>query len=152
MLENLTILLDDEKYVSKSTVANLPSNGGVMKLFANNTSENLPVSSSLKTNELCVFVWDNPDRKYEWYLGYVKGHVNDRYVVDHLHRVLKGPHSKWKYPSKEDIQVVEPEQIVDCVVEGEWDISPDSRKRMFSLSNTKVITSVFNNMLRESLF
>ena len=65
--------------------------------------------------------------------------VNDAYVVDHLHQVLKGLNSKWKYPSKEDVQIVEPEQIVECSADGQWDITADSRKRMFPPSNVKTI-------------
>ena len=36
--------------------------------------------------------------------------------MDHLHRVKKVVSNKWKYPSIEDIQNIEKEQIVQCVV------------------------------------
>ncbi|KAG1650866.1 Diacylglycerol kinase epsilon [Nymphon striatum] len=34
-------------------------------------------------------------------------------MVDHLHRVVPGCHIKWKYPSTEDVQTAELEQIVN---------------------------------------
>ena len=36
--------------------------------------------------------------------------------MDHLHRVKKVVSNKWKYPSIEEIQNIEKEQIVQCVV------------------------------------
>ena len=61
----------------------------------------------------------------------VKKIVNGAYVIDHLHRVLKGSNAKWKYPSSEDIQTAKLEQLVNCDVEGEWVITPDNRKRIY---------------------
>ena len=62
------------------------------------------------------------------------------YTVDHLHRVLKDSHTKWKYPSREEVKkTVDPEQKVKCDIEGQWDCTPDSRKRMFSVTNIKTI-------------
>ena len=54
----------------------------------------------------------------------MQGVNNDgMYVVGDLHTHLKDPHTKWKYLSSEDIQTVEPEQLVNCEVEGQWDHS-----------------------------
>ncbi|KAG1670256.1 putative ubiquitin carboxyl-terminal hydrolase FAF-X [Nymphon striatum] len=61
--------------------------------------------ADLPTNE------DNCDASYEWYFGYVKSVINNGYIVDHLHRVVPGCHIKWKYPSTEDVQTAELEQI-----------------------------------------
>ena len=33
--------------------------------------------------------------------------------------------SKWKHPSHEDVQEVDPEQIVPCEIKGEWDTVTD---------------------------
>ena len=91
-----------------------------------------------------LFIRQNSENKYEWYIGYTKAVDNDMYIIDHLHRVLDGSHTKWKkYPSRENIQTVEPEQIVDCDIQGQWDYSPDSRKRLFSVSNVKTICGAF---------
>ena len=96
----------------------------------------------------CVVVWQNCDSNYEWYLGYPKSVSNSMYTVDHLHRVLRDSHTKWKYPSKVDIQIVEPEQIVKCDVEGQWDYTPDSRKQIISVSNIKTICSAFEKHVK----
>ena len=40
------------------------------------------------------------------------------------------------------------EQIVNCVVHGEWDITHDTRKRLFSFKNIKDIINAFNNHLK----
>ena len=61
--------------------------------------------------------------------------------------MVKNLDSKWKYPLREDVQLVELDQIGECSVEGEWDTSPDCRKRMFSLFNAKTILSEFKNIL-----
>ena len=151
MLENLSILLDDEGQVSTSTIANLPTNKDVMHslLAVENETEAKEgtiskARSNVQLNELCVVVWQNCDAKYEWYIGYVKSvDDNGMYKVDHLHRVLDSSHTKWKYPSREDVQTVEPEQIVKCDIKGQWDYSPDSRKKLFSVTNVKTICGAF---------
>ena len=45
--------------------------------------------------------------------------------------------------SREDLQTVEPQQIIECDIQGQWDFSPDSRKRLFSVSNVKTICGAF---------
>ena len=57
---------------------------------------------------------------------------------------MKGLDSKWKYPSQEDIQLTDPVQIVNVELVGEWDLSADSRKRLFSLSNIKTVLCAVN--------
>ena len=143
MIENLAILLDDDKQCSSATVANLPTNSDVLKCISHSTDEqeavSVPSASVALVNQMCVVVWQNDDEVYEWYLGYVKNCVGEKYSVDHLARKLKDSDSKWKYPSQEDIQLTDPVQIVDIEVVGEWDLSADSRKRLFTLSNIKTV-------------
>ena len=71
------------------------------------------------------------------------------FVVDHLARKLKNSDSKWKYPSKGDVQQVEKDQIVDCTIEGEWDMEADSRKRLFDLNNSKTIEFAYKKHILE---
>ena len=73
------------------------------------------------------------------------------YIVDHLERSTKSSHSKWKYPSREDVQVIEDEQIVEIDVIGEWDFSADSRKRLFTLNNAQSICVLLKCMLISDL-
>ncbi|KAG1651998.1 ATP-binding cassette sub-family A member 3 [Nymphon striatum] len=90
---------------------------------------------------------NNCDASYEWYIGYVKSIINNGYIVDHLHRVVPGCHIKWKYPSTEDVQTAELEQIGNCTVKGEWDITPDTRKSFFIIENIKAIKAAFHTLL-----
>ena len=143
MLENLLILLDDEKQESRATVANLPANDDILRLTkaAPTTEED----RFLNINKLCVVVWQEKENKYVWYNGYVKGidKSTQCHIIDHLERSVKLYDSKWKYPSKEDVQTVEDDQIVHIDVEGEWNISPDCRKRLFSVTNIPLILNAF---------
>lgn len=143
-LINLAILLEDE-HTSTQTVADLPTNKDVIHALNGPYTEmenTLPISS-LQLNELCIVVWQNCDGSYEWHVAYIKEIQSDGYVVDHLHRAVQGCHNRWKYPKKEDIQIAEKEPIVKCDVKGDWDITPDSRKRLFTLQNKKRIENAF---------
>ena len=149
MLENLMILLDDEKHESTATIANLPSNEDVLKSLSAHAHPAQVVSVPStpvidKTNTMCAVVWEDENDSYSWFLGYIKEQVNDMFIVDHLARAVKNSHSKWKYPSQEDVQQVDMDQIVDCDIEGEWDMEADSRKRFFNLHNGKTISCAFN--------
>ena len=66
------------------------------------------------------------------------------FIVDHLVRVLKNSDTRWKYPSREDIHEVDSDQLVNCVIEGEWDMAPDARKRYYDLKDIKSICFAFN--------
>ena len=103
---------------------------------------------SLGLNKLCVVVWQRCDAKYEWYIAYVKEIKQNGYVVDHLHRVANGCNIKWKYPSSEDIQIAEHDQIVNCDVLGGWDFTPDARKRLFIVTNIKIIEKAFKKHVK----
>ena len=148
MLENLSILLDDDASTSTSTIANLPTNeDALLSLKAPDNDVTMmedTVPPVVGINEMCVVVWQNCDSKYDWYIGYVKSlDKNGMYSIDHLHRLLDGSHSKWKYPSREDVQLVESDQIIKCDIHGQWDYSADSRKRLFTVTNVKTICGEF---------
>ena len=93
MLENMSILLDDEGQVSTSTIANLATNEDVMQSLLADKNETADkegtiskARSNVQLNELCIVAWQNCDAKYEWYIGYVKSvDDNGMYKVDHLH-------------------------------------------------------------------
>ena len=89
---------------------------------------------------MCVVVWVDDNGSYSWYLGYIKKKVDGQLIVDHLARVLKNSDTAWKYPSKEDLQPVYDDQIVNCTISGEWDMTGDLRKRVFKLENAKDIS------------
>ena len=117
-LTNLAILLSED-CISAYIVADLPTNDVVAVLEGTTTEQQSNEPSNLKINDLCVVVWQNCDAGYEWYIGYIKNLTADGYCVDHLHRINKDCHNKWKYPSQEGVHTAEFEQIVNCVVYGE---------------------------------
>ena len=87
---------------------------------------------------MCVVMWLNcSGKKYQWFLGYVTSEQNGL-LVDHLHHIEPDSHSKWAYPTKEDVQVAQHDQILKCTVIGEWDLK-DPRKTRFTLTNIKDI-------------
>ena len=49
-----------------------------------------------------------------------------------------------KYPSKEDVEQVDIEQLVELDIEGKWDMTPDARKRYYNLNNSKSICYAFD--------
>ena len=51
-------------------------------------------------------------------------------------------------PKRENFQLVKPEQIVKCNINGERDYSPDSRKRVFTITNVKTIFGAFQKLMR----
>ncbi|KAG1683162.1 Low density lipoprotein receptor adapter protein 1-B [Nymphon striatum] len=129
------------------TVADLPTNEDVIATLEDRPCQHqISEPTPLNLNELCAVIWQNCDASYEWYIGYVKSIINNGYIVDHLHRVVPGCHIKWKYPSTEDVQTAELEQIVNCTVKGEWDITPDTRKRFFIIENIKAIKAAFHKL------
>ena len=150
-LENLAILLDDDN-ISCGSVVDLPTNEQVVVALSlppdHQAQTPVKKAAALGINQLCAVVWKNSEAEYEWYIGYVTAIEEGTYTVDHLHRKVKTLDTEWKYPSREDVQQAEEEQIVQCPVEGEWDITPDKRKRIFVLRNRNVIVeSVKNHVL-----
>ena len=137
---NFSILHEDED-VSTCILADLLTNSDVI-----NTLEKAIIekpSTILIVNQLGTVVWQNCDSKYEWFIATYPLLANNGYVVDHLHRTVTRVNNKWKYPKAEDIQTAEPEQIVKSDVKGEWNYTPDTRKRQFFVENTKDIEKAF---------
>ena len=147
-LENLMLLLDDETTENRKTIANLPSNIDVMKALNMNidTAPNEKENASNIANELCAVIWKT-GAKYDWYLGYSKGSDENGYCIDHLHK-LHDQSRVWVYPSEDDIQYADKDQILQCRIEGIWDIS-DSRNTKFKLLNEAVIEKMFQEHIQK---
>ena len=140
-LENLALLLDEDDNSSVKFVVDLPTNEEVIsKVYAKETKSN--EISTHQINEICVIIWLNSKKQYEWFLGYIIEQNDEGYVVDHLHRTDSNLNSKWHYPSKEDKCIVEADQILPCQVQGQWDIT-DLRNTHFTLKNVKEIQEIF---------
>ena len=69
------------------------------------------------------------------------------YRIEHIHRTDKNFNLKWRYPSKEDIADVEEDQILDCDIDGDWDVL-SNRNNEFSLRNHEFINEMFIDVQR----
>ena len=68
-----------------------------------------------------------------WYITSCEGKNEDgTYEIHHLARCQKGSNLKWKQPSRLDEDNLWPASIVDCVIEGEWDVCKE-RNMTFKL-------------------
>ena len=97
-------------------------------------------------------IWQNLKRKYEWYVGYAKAVSEEGFLVDNLHSVVSDADILWKYPNSEDLQLAEKVQILNCDVNGEWDISSDTRKRTFTLKKQTGYYKCIQKTLDTSLY
>ena len=83
-LENLAFLLDENDNSSVKSVVDLPTNEEVIsKVYAKEMKSN--EISTHQINEMCVIIWLNSKKQYEWFLGYIIEQNDEGYVVDHLH-------------------------------------------------------------------
>ena len=57
-----------------------------------------------------------------------------------LMRVQKGSNLLWKQPTKVDNANMHPASIVECIIDGEWDVSKE-RNISFKLQNHSYITT-----------
>ena len=64
------------------------------------------------------------------------------YEMDHLTRVQKGSNLKWKHPSvRVDKDNLRPESIVECAIDGKWDVSQE-RNLTYTLRNHVYISNL----------
>ena len=140
-LENLLLLLSDDDRYSTKLIASLPINGDALRELngERHTQTLAKVPQKHNVNEMCIVIWQDTNAKYEWYLGYIKGITVAGYIVHHLHRAISNSDTKQKYPKTKDTQCVEEGQTVSSDVWADWDISPDSRKRLFTLHNIQQV-------------
>ena len=70
-----------------------------------------------------------------WYIASCETrNDNGTFQMDHLTRVKKGNDLTWKHPRKPDPLDLHPASILDCIVDGEWNVS-NNRLMTFSLRN-----------------
>ena len=126
-IENLVILLEGEDASSFLTIANLPTNTEVIAEKPQNMATEAIDKLNDRTqeaniNEMHHVIWSDTTGKYNWFLGYVKNLTNTQYKIDHLHQTTTTSDIKWSYPSTEDIQFAEKEQLIACKIEGMWEL------------------------------
>ena len=77
-----------------------------------------------------------------WYIASCENrNDNGTFQMDHLTRVKKGNDFTWKHPRKPDTLDLHPASILDCIVDGEWNVS-NKRLMTFSLRNHVAINAM----------
>ena len=81
-----------------------------------------------------------------WYIASFKGKNPDgTYETDHLTRVQRGSNLKWKQPARINKINLQAESIVECGVDGEWDVSQE-KNMTFTLRNHACISNLVKTM------
>ena len=77
-----------------------------------------------------------------WYIAKCEGQILDgTYEMAHLTQVQKGSKLIWKHPLRLDKVNLRKESIVECSVDGEWDVSQE-RNMTFTLRNHVFISNL----------
>ena len=77
-----------------------------------------------------------------WNVGCCIEVLTDGFIAELMYRVTKRSNLKWRYPTGSDTAIAEPDQILNCVVDGEWNIL-SNRNSEFLLSNHETIHKKF---------
>ena len=86
------------------------------------------ISNSNIVNKLCAVI-QLTDKKYEWFISYLKGLYGEDYCIDHLYRSYDNS-KVLIYPFEEDIQYYDKDQMVNWSIKDTLDIS-DSRNTTY---------------------
>jgi hypothetical protein len=139
-LVNLCALLAEQGSSDAST--SLPTNRDAEVALESNVSE------AEKEDELEIEIGKyyvtlmTEGKSNTWYIASCeRKNDNGTYQMDHLMRLENGNNFKWKHPRKPDIMDLHPASILDCDVDGEWDVS-NNRFLTFSLRNHIAIASL----------
>ena len=67
--------------------------------------------------------------------------------MDHLTRVHEGSNLKWKYPVKLHKDNLKAQSIVECIIDGEWDMSKE-RNMTYTLRNHNYICKLVEEFMK----
>ena len=128
----------------------LPKNSDALKHLRKDKIPDLEekiTENILEFNDACVTLWKEGS-KLMWYVGYCTKVVSEQlYEIEHIQRCGRD-NLKWQYPSKPDIQQVALEQILECPVDGEWNIL-SNRNSEFTLRNHEMIQRKFSALVND---
>ena len=145
LTENITILLDSTIDATEEEVL-FPNEDDIMEILNEKSNDVLVENTAgFQPQQPLAVIWNNDDGSTYWAVGFFMCDVEDEFIkVDHLE--LKAGHRndkmKWIRPLNDDMQIVNPIQILPCEVSGEWDFK-SARQPVYILNNVDVIESVF---------
>ena len=94
----------------------------------------------------CYATLINEGSSDTWYIATCEGKNDDgTYKMDHLMRVEAGRNLKWKPPLKHDLLNLHLDSILDCKIDGEWNVS-NERSITFLLRNHTQIASLVEGL------
>ena len=97
--------------------------------------------TEIEVNQIYVTLWIEKN-KHAWDRAFYGNSNDGTYKIEHLRRVNKSSHLKWKDPTFADISGVNPENIFIHQINGDWDISND---RNLHLKNHESIDNLFKD-------
>ena len=142
-LVNLCALLADDENNQAANVI-LPSNNEVLSSLglASSTPEE---DTEIKIGQYYVTLFVEGHTN-TWYIASCEGkNADGTYEMHHLTRCQRGSNLKWKQPSRIDRENILPASIVECLIDGEWDVSLE-RNMTFTLRNHNNISDLVKNI------
>ena len=150
LTENIVILLDkSEEDVAKDEVV-FPSEEEIYDKIneedEKDEDEDKTVQSGhLNPDEPLAVIWDDDDGTRYWCIGfYAHDNEDETIQIDHLTQKQKGSCVQWIRPTVDDLQSVQPIQLLPMKIEGHWDLSSE-RRPSFIIDNLADIESFFKN-------
>ena len=101
----------------------LPSNADAENLLSSSSNYCIENEDSIQIGEnyVTLIVEGNTNT---WYIATcTKKNDDGTYEMDHLCRVDNYSDFRWKHPAKADFDNLKPESIVECHINGKWDVS-----------------------------
>ncbi len=126
----------------------LPSNSDAATILSSNSTDSTSDISedTIKVGKYYITLITEESLN-TWYIASCEGKNSDgTYEMDHLTRVQKGSNLVWKHPVKADKIDLHNGSIVECPVDGEWDVSQE-RNMTFTLRNHVYITNLVQNII-----
>ena len=152
-LVNLCVLLTDD--YSENKTLHLPSNADASIILEKNQdtaasstttyTEALDLNEDIVVGKYYVTLITQGDIN-TWYIASCENvNPDGTYKMDHLTRAKPGNDAKWKHPPKSDILSLYKASILDCNVEGEWNVT-NQRVMTFDLKNYMQIASLVDDI------
>ena len=100
---------------------------------------------NLNPDEPLAVIWDDDDGKRYWCIGfYIRDNEDETIQIDHLTQQQKGSCVQWIRHEVDDLQSVQPIQLLPMKIKGHWDFSSE-RHPSFNVDNLADIESFFKN-------
>ena len=133
-LLNLCALIAEDEECSQS-LCSLPTNADAALVVGASSSSLQKEKNEDIVVEHCYATLIKEMSLDTWYIATCEVKNDDgTYKMDHLMRVQDGSNLKLKRPTKPDLLNLHTDSILDCEIDGEWNVS-NERSITFSLRN-----------------